>query len=78
MITIDFSVKSEVIPEYVVDKYGVKRLLDENGRLHSYNDMPAIITTQGIKHWYKHGKFIRLKFPDEMYINYNYTLTRIK
>jgi len=56
MITIDFTTEpKEFIPEYVEDKYGIKRLSDENGKLHSYNDLPAIIRPNGTKVWFKHG-----------------------
>jgi len=55
MIIIDFTTKSEIMPEYIVDVYGNKRLYDQNGELHSYNDLPAVVLTKG-KGWYKHGK----------------------
>jgi len=51
MIQIDFTTK----PEYVIDKWGYKRLCDENGNLHSYNDLPACVSINGAKYWYKHG-----------------------
>ena len=56
MIKIDFTTKSEIIPEYVVDELGAKRLFDENGLKHSYNDLPAVVMQNGSKHWYKHGE----------------------
>ena len=56
MIKIDFAIKpKEIIPEYVTDEYGYKYIFDEKDELHSYNDMPAIITKKGTKRWYKHG-----------------------
>ena len=56
MITIDFTTEiKEIIHEYVVDKYGDKYLYDQSKNLHSYDDLPAIITTIGTKVWYKHG-----------------------
>jgi len=61
MIEIDFTTKpsknksKDIIPEYVVDKWGYKRLYDENGQLHSYNDLPAWIWPEGTKIWYIHG-----------------------
>ena len=55
MIKIDFSVKSEIVPEYIVDSSGRKYLFDELGQPHSYNDMPAIIYAYGTKEWFKHG-----------------------
>ena len=58
MIQIDFTTKNTV-PEYVTDKYGSKCLYDQNGKYHSYNDMPALIFPTGSKYWYKHGKLHR-------------------
>jgi len=55
MITIDFTTKSEITHEYIVDEDDSKCLYDENGKLHSYNDLPALIYTNGRKYWYKHG-----------------------
>lgn len=54
MINIDFTTKSEVIPEYT-KKGDCLYLYDENGKLHSYNDLPAVITSLNSKHWYNHG-----------------------
>ena len=56
MIKIDFTTKSNITPEYVYDKYGNNCLLDENGKYHSCNDFPAVITRDGSKLWYKHGE----------------------
>ena len=57
MIQIDFINKpKECIPEYFINKHGYKHLYDQNGKYHSYNDLPAIITVAGAKHWYKHGE----------------------
>jgi len=54
MIKIDFTTKP-TIPYYILNTFGDKCTYDENGRQHSYNDLPAIITTYGSKYWYKHG-----------------------
>jgi len=54
MIKIDFTTKP-TIPEYVIDKWGYKRLCDENGNLHSYNDLPAFVYEDGTANWFKHG-----------------------
>jgi len=43
MITIDFTTKSEITHEYIVDGLGNKRTCDENGNYHSYNDNPSIM-----------------------------------
>ena len=60
MIEIDFAIKTkEIIPNYVVSQNKSKRLFDENGKLHSYNDLPASIWRDGTKFWYKHGKLHR-------------------
>ena len=57
MIEIDFTIKpKEIMPEYVIDKRGNKRLYDENGLRHSYNGLPAVIMKDGSSHWYKHGE----------------------
>jgi hypothetical protein len=37
----------------------VKETKDENGKLHSFNDEPAVIYNYGIKFWYQHGEFHR-------------------
>ena len=59
MITIDFTTKPKpTIPEYI-RSYGYKFLIGENGELHSYNDMPAMINPGGAKFWYKHGTIHR-------------------
>ena len=58
MINIDFTTKQDVIHEYK-NILGWKVLLDENRNYHSYNDMPAIIVSNGSKFWYKHGKLHR-------------------
>jgi len=42
-------------PKYFLDKHGNKCMYDHNGKLHSYNDLPAIIFPAGSKWWYKHG-----------------------
>jgi len=56
MINIDFTTKpKETMPEYVDDGHGNKHLYDENGRQHSYNDLPAIIWATGAKVWFNHG-----------------------
>ena len=60
MIKIDFTIKpKEIIPEYITDRYGTKRLYDENVKFHSYNDLPAVIYPCGSKEWWKHGKVHR-------------------
>ena len=59
MIQIDFTTRADIVPDYIVDEWGIKRIYDENGELHSYNDLPAVITPLGSKHWYKHGKLHR-------------------
>ena len=57
MITIDFTTttKEEIIPDYIVDRYGAERRYDQNGDLHSYNDTPSVIREHGTKFWHKHG-----------------------
>lgn len=42
--------------KYEIDIHGTSRQYNENGRLHSYNDEPAVIYTNGDKIWYKDGK----------------------
>ena len=60
MINIDFTTKhKEITPEYIVKKDGYKCLYNEMGKLHSYNDMPAVIYPDGTKLWCKHGKLHR-------------------
>ena len=57
MIKIDFTTKPKYVAhKYVVDEHGNKRLYDENGDLHSYGGMPAIMYKNGTNVWYKHGK----------------------
>ena len=55
MIKIDFNIKPTIMPEYVMTQHGDKCLYDENGKLHSYNDLPAVVAITGTKCWYKHG-----------------------
>ena len=55
MIEIDFTTKPEIAPEYFVDKSGAKYLYDDNRKYHSYNDLPAVIYSDGSKFWFKHG-----------------------
>jgi len=45
--------------EYVTDKFGNKCLYDDNDKLHSYNDLPALVLSVGTKYWYKHGNLHR-------------------
>ena len=45
--------------EYTEDQYHGWRTCNEKGQLHSYNDKPAIIYSNGAKHWYKNGKIHR-------------------
>jgi len=58
VITIDFTTKPEITHEYVIDDLGNKYTYDENRKLHSYSDLPALIMF-GVKSWYKHGKLHR-------------------
>lgn len=41
-----------------IDKYG-NRYWYKNGKLHSYNDMPAIVFVSGRLQWYKDDKLHR-------------------
>ena len=36
-----------------------KETRDENGNLHSFNDEPTIICSNGTMYWYQHGKLHR-------------------
>ena len=55
MITIDFTTKPNIAHEYVIDERGYKCTYNEMNKLHSYNDMPAVVTPLGSKFWYKNG-----------------------
>ena len=45
---------------------------DDKGRLHSFNDKPAIVDSNGTKYWYKNGKIHRDKdLPAVVYSNGN-------
>ena len=67
MIKIDFAIKDnedetseKSVVNYIIDRVGNKRLLDKEGHLHSYNDLPAIlISFLNQKKWYKHGRLHR-------------------
>ena len=62
MIEIDFKEKpiaKQTIPDYIIDKFGDKRLFDENGCLHSFDDKPSLKFSNGIVAWHKHGKLHR-------------------
>ena len=70
MITIDFTTKPEITPEYFVSSWGDKFLYDENGKTHSYNALPAIIWSDGAKEWHHHGKYHSYNdLPDIVYPN---------
>ena len=67
MIKIDFTTKP-TIPKYILDSHEYKYLFDENGKLHSYNDLPAVIQPDGTKWWHKHGVLHRdNNLPSVMY-----------
>ena len=66
MIQIDFTTKNTV-HKYVVDEFGTKRLFDENGKLHSYDGLPAFVHSDGIKGWYNHGFPILFYSPSKFY-----------
>jgi hypothetical protein len=42
---------------------GDKITVDGKNRLHSFNDLPAILAPDGIKYWFEHGKFHRTTRP---------------
>ena len=42
-----------------IDCHGTKRWYDSDGELHSENDFPAVIFSDGTRHWYHHGKLQR-------------------
>ena len=44
---------------------------DDQGRLHSFDDEPAIIHLTGTKMWYNHGKLHRIGIPA---VEYSYGL----
>ena len=70
MIEIDFSIKPvPIIPEYVIDGDGNKRLYDDNDKLHSYNDLPSYIGADGTKIWHKHGKRHRDNAPAGIWLD---------
>jgi len=58
MIKIDFTTKSELIPEYKTDKLGNKFTINNMGNIHSHNDLPAVINSK-MKIWFKNGKYHR-------------------
>ena len=37
----------------------IKYTRDQNGKLHSYNDDPAVVYNSGTKFWYQHGQLHR-------------------
>jgi hypothetical protein len=37
----------------------IKETTDENGKLHSFNDEPAVIWDNGSMYWINHGEFHR-------------------
>jgi hypothetical protein len=53
----------------VIDKNG-NTFFYKDGKIHSYNDEPAIIFSDGTKHWYKDGKLHREDdLPAGVYFN---------
>ena len=50
----------------VVDKYGIRRWFDEEGKLHR-EDGPAVIFCGFVKEWYLHGKLHREDGPAVIY-----------
>lgn len=44
--------------DYIVDDFGTKHS-ELDGKLHSFDDRPAMIFSSGEMHWYKHGKLHR-------------------
>jgi hypothetical protein len=52
----------------IVDEHGNTFYYKDN-KLHSYNDLPAIIYSSGAKFWYQNGKIHRLDGPAETYVN---------
>jgi hypothetical protein len=74
-ITLNKSIK-DGLERIACYQTGTICVLDENAKLHSTNDEPALITPTGEKSWYKHGELHRIGkpaiiFPDgeEWYFN---------
>jgi len=56
MIEIDFTTKpKEPTHSYIINELGDKYLYDQKGLLHSYDDLPAVVLSNGSRCWYKHG-----------------------
>jgi len=49
----------ELIKTHPFVKQKAIKTYNENGKLHSYNDLPAVTTTNGSKWWYKNGELHR-------------------
>ena len=46
---------TEYIIKVKIDNYGTKTTSNSNDQLHSFNDEPAYIGSDGTKYWYKDG-----------------------
>jgi len=59
------NIKVKLLTEYKIEQFNQLRY--QNGKLHSYNDLPAIIYPDGTQFWYQNGELHRLDGPAIIY-----------
>ena len=46
----------DLTSKYITNENGDKMMYNDNNELHSFNDLPAVISRDGSQEWYQNGK----------------------